>query len=197
MPVSPERLALFVPLMAVMAITPGPANLFAIATGLNRGAATALVGVVGMNAGTLVWFAGAALGLGALVAAYPALFQALAIAGAAYVAWLAGQRLWAAWRGAAGEGPVAAHAQPMGGGAFRAGMAVQLSNPKALIFFTAILPPFLDPAQPIPAQLAVFGAIMILFDAAAIALRLGRFRGRCRRQACVARSMVRPVCCWA
>ena len=88
LPVDPHLYSTFLGVMAVMAVTPGPANLFAIATGAQKGKGAALVGVVGMNSATLVWFGAAALGLGALVLAFPQVFHLLAYAGAAYIAWL-------------------------------------------------------------------------------------------------------------
>ena len=81
LPVDPARYGAFLAIMSVMAVTPGPANLFAIAAGMQRGRVQALIGVAGMNAATLVWFGGAALGLGALVAAFPGAFRLLAVAG--------------------------------------------------------------------------------------------------------------------
>lgn len=160
-PVEPARYALFCGMMAAFAVTPGPAVLFAIATGIRAGHAAALRGVVGMNAATLVWLAAAALGLGALVAAFPDVFHFLAVAGGIYVAWLGAKSLWAA-----------AHDAPAlhltrgadANSAMRDGFAVQLSNPKAVIFFTAVLPPFVDPARPLLPQLALLGATMIIMD---------------------------------
>ena len=71
LPVDPHKYLTFLGVMALLAMTPGPANLFAVATGVRDGKAAALMGVVGMNAASLVWFCGAALGLGAVVAAFP------------------------------------------------------------------------------------------------------------------------------
>jgi predicted MFS family arabinose efflux permease len=81
LPVDPARYLAFLGVMAVMAVTPGPANLFSIATGAQRGKGAALVGVAGMNSATLVWFAAAALGLGALILAFPQVFHLLAFGG--------------------------------------------------------------------------------------------------------------------
>jgi len=71
LPVDPHRYAAFLGVMTVLAMTRGPAVLYAVATGARRGKRAALAGVAGMNTAMLVWFAGAALGLGALIAAYP------------------------------------------------------------------------------------------------------------------------------
>ena len=161
LPVDPARYAAFLSVMAVMAITPGPANLFAIATGMEKGRRAALVGVAGMNTATLVWFAGAALGLGVLVATFPVVFEGLAVAGAAYVAWLGVRSIIGAFKGAApGDHVVFKPTRS----AFRDGFVVQIANPKALLFFVAVLPPFLDTGRPMPPQLAMFAAAVIGFD---------------------------------
>jgi threonine/homoserine/homoserine lactone efflux protein len=161
LPVDPARYAAFLGVMAVMAVTPGPANLFAIATGAQKGKAAALVGVAGMNTATLVWFGAAALGLGALILAFPQVFHLLAYAGAAYIAWLGLKSLLGAF---------AKDAEPGHGGfkqgksAYLDGFTVQIANPKAVLFFTAVLPPFLDPARPLPAQLAAFACATLTLD---------------------------------
>lgn len=165
LPVDPARFGAFAAVMAVFAVTPGPANLFSIANGMQRGRVAALAGVAGMNAATVVWFAGAALGLGALALALPRLFQVLAIGGGLYVAWLG---IKAVMQGLTGEtGPARAAIRP-GGSAFRDGFAVQIANPKALLFFTVVLPPFLDTSRPVVAQLALFAAVTISMDVAAM-----------------------------
>lgn len=160
-PVDPHTYLIFLGAMTLLAWTPGPANLFAIATGLQRGPRAAIVGVLGMNLATLVWFAAAALGLGALVTAFPAVFRWVAIAGGLYVAWLGLSALIAASR-EEGELKTVRAAAP--GAAFRDGFTVQIANPKAILFFTAVLPPFLDPERPIAAQLAMFAAGTIGMD---------------------------------
>ena len=165
LPVDPARYAAFLGVMAVMAVTPGPANLFAIATGAQRGKAAALIGVVGMNSATLVWFGAAALGLGALILAFPQVFHLLAYAGAAYIAWLGLKSLVGAFQKAAEPGH---GAFKQGKSAFLDGFTVQIANPKAILFFTAVLPPFLDPARPLAAQLAMFACATLTLDVLAM-----------------------------
>lgn len=161
LPVDPHLYATFLGVMAVMAITPGPANIFSVANGVQRGKAGALLGVVGMNAATLVWFGAAALGLGALVVAFPQVFRLISIAGALYVAWLGYQ----AWRGA-----FRTAADPdlptvkLGRSALVDGFMVQIANPKAVLFFTAVLPPFLDVNRPAAPQLLLFAVATIGMD---------------------------------
>jgi threonine/homoserine/homoserine lactone efflux protein len=160
-PVDPARYFAFLGVMAVMAATPGPANLFAIATGMNRGKRAALSGVIGMNCATLVWFAAAALGLGALIVAFPLAFRLLAIAGGLYVAWLGIKAIRAGLRG---EAATSAVVPKRGRTAFGDGFLVQATNPKALLFFTAVLPPFLDTARPLGPQMAMFAVAAIGMD---------------------------------
>ncbi|MFE9085168.1 LysE family translocator [Brevundimonas sp. NPDC003935] len=161
LPVDPHLYAAFLGVMAVMAITPGPANLFAVATGMEKGRASALIGVVGMNAATLVWFAAAALGLGALVAAFPQVFRIIAVLGALYVAWLGIKALRGAFATAAEPDHVEVR---RGRSALIDGFTVQIANPKAILFFTAVLPPFLDVHRPVAPQLALFALATIGMD---------------------------------
>jgi threonine/homoserine/homoserine lactone efflux protein len=161
LPVDPARFAAFLSVTAVMVAAPGPANLFAIATGARRGHAAVLAGVAGMNLASVVWYAAAGLGLGALALAFPAAFRLLAYLGAAYVAWLGLRAVWSARGGEAG-----AHAPKVAGcSAFQDGFVVQISNPKALLYTTVVLPPFLDPSRPFAAQLLLFAAVGIGGDA--------------------------------
>ncbi len=163
LPVDPKLYLVFCGVMAVMAVTPGPANLFSIATGMERGRRAVLLPVVGMNVATLVWFGAAALGLGALVTAFPEVFRWVAIAGAVYVAWLGVSAIRAVLAPPppqVEDSPVVQTRRP----AFIDGFLVQIANPKAVLFFTAVLPPFLDVNRPAAPQLALFAAAVILMD---------------------------------
>ena len=185
LPVDPHLYLTFLGGMMVMAITPGPANVFSVANGVQRGKAGALLGVVGMNAATLVWFGAAALGLGALVVAFPQVFRLISIGGALYVAWLGINALRGAFRTAADPD---APTVRMGRSALVDGFMVQIANPKAVLFFTAVLPPFLDVNRPAAPQLALFALATIGMDVismsayglggAALARRMGEPRFR-------------------
>ena len=144
LPVDPHLYSTFLGVMAVMAVTPGPANLFAVGTGIEKGRASALVGVIGMNAATLVWFGAAALGLGAL-----------------YVAWLGVKALRGAFASAAQPDHVEVR---RGRSALIDGFTVQIANPKAILFFTAVLPPFVDVNRPVAPQMALFAVAAIGMD---------------------------------
>jgi len=161
LPVDPARYGAFLVAMFVMAITPGPANLFAIATGMERGKGAALISVIGMNTATLVWFGCSALGLGALILAFPKAFHVLALAGAAYLVWLGAKSLWAGVRNLESHASATVRA---GRSAFVDGFMVQIANPKILLFFSGVLPPFLDIKRPLVPQLIMFAAATIGMD---------------------------------
>lgn len=184
LPVDPHLYVAYLGAMAVMAFTPGPANVFSIATGMQRGKLAAFIAVLGMNAATLVWFGAAALGLGALVKAFPEAFRFIAIGGALYVAWLGLKSIIKAIKG--DENTLGNADVTKGRGAFIDGFLVQIANPKAILFFTAVLPPFLALDRPIGPQLALFATATIVLDM--IAMNCYGIGG-----AAIARLMVRPA----
>lgn len=160
-PVDGARLGSFVVLTTGFAVAPGPAVLFAIATGMAHGPRAGLSGIAGISIASTIWFIGAALGLGTQIKAWPLAFRVMAWLGVIYIFWLGARALLSAWKG---EGD-ASGARPAGRGiAFRDGLMVQLFNPKALLFFVVILPPFIDPRAPTTGQMAVLGAVAIGID---------------------------------
>jgi threonine/homoserine/homoserine lactone efflux protein len=164
LPVDPARYAAFLGAMAIMAATPGPSNLFAVANGMSRGRKAVLQGVAGMNTATLLWYVAAALGLGALAVAFPRAVKALIVVGAFYLLWLAYKSLRAGFssEGALGHADIRA-----GRSAYLDGFMVQIANPKILLFFGAVLPPFLDFRRPLPAQFVMFALATVALDVTA------------------------------
>lgn len=116
---------------------PGP-NLLAVASaGLGQGRTAALMTVLGVATGMMIWAAAVAFGLAAVLAVYPKLMTAMKIAGGAYLLWLAVRALLSAWRG----GPTGIRAHRSGlsaGAAWRRGLLVVLTNPKAALMWTAV-----------------------------------------------------------
>lgn len=167
-PVDPQLYMAFLGVMAVMAVTPGPANLFAVATGMDRGKRAAMAGILGMTTATLVWFVAAAMGLGVLITTFPAVFRFITLLGAAYVAWLGVRSLASAFAPRSGQarmkGPADWQGPVRGTSALASGFLVQIANPKAILFFTAVLPPFLDPARPMIPQLTMFALATVGLD---------------------------------
>jgi homoserine/homoserine lactone efflux protein len=134
---------LFLGTELVLSCVPGPAVLFVIAQGLRWGARRSLGASLGILAANACCFALSALGIGALLAARPSLLALLRWAGAAYVAWLGAAALCS--RGAVAIAGAAASAPPTALLLLRRGAQLQFANPKALLFFAAILPGFVDP----------------------------------------------------
>lgn len=125
----------------VIELTPGP-NMGTLASlALQRGRRAGLAAVAGVALGLGIVGAAAALGLAALIAQEPLLYQTLRWAGVAYLLYLA----WEAWRDASDVAKL--DDQPESDGAlFVKGLVVNLLNPKAAVFYVAVLPTFVDPA---------------------------------------------------
>jgi threonine/homoserine/homoserine lactone efflux protein len=157
----PARLAAFTLVTATTSLVPGPQMLFVLTQAAWRGPRAGLGALAGLQLGNLTWFVMAGLGLGTLAAASPHAFTVLAVIGALYLAWLGVQAIRDARRGAPVED---AAPRSAGAGGLRASLVIALSNPKALVYVLALLPPFVDMRQPIAPQLAVLAAIAIGCD---------------------------------
>ena len=119
----------FLLITIALLLTPGPIVMLVISTGATRGIRAALVTVAGTSTGNAVLLAAIALGLDWVLQHAAHLFEVLRWVGAVYLIWLGVQ----AWRGA-GRVPEAADADRVH---FWRGLAVALSNPKTIAFFTA------------------------------------------------------------
>lgn len=169
----PARLAAFALVTITTSLVPGPQMIFVLTQTAWRGPRAGMAALAGLQLGNLAWFVMAGLGLGTLANAAPQAFTLLAVAGAAYLAWLGLQAIRHASRSTESSGP--AHAgetvppltrAPAGAstGGLRASLAIALSNPKSLVYVLALLPPFVDPHQPVAPQLAVLAAVAITCD---------------------------------
>ena len=144
----------------LLALAPGPDNVFVLLQSAMRGRAAGLRVVLGLCTGLLGHTAAVAGGLAALFAASATAFVIVKWAGALYLAWLA----WQAFRAPAGEvaSTPAEPGQGDGWAMYRRGVIMNLTNPKVAIFFLAFLPQFADPARgPIWAQIVLLGAIFM------------------------------------
>jgi homoserine/homoserine lactone efflux protein len=171
--------SLFAVTEALLCLTPGPAVLFVLAQGLGRGAGGSLWASLGILAGNTFYFALSATSLGALLVASHDAFFAIKWAGAAYLIWLGLRALRArgtvlAVRPAAGD--------LRGLRLVARGFAVQAANPKALVFFTALLPQFIDPARSVAFQVGILGATSVVIEFVVLA-GYGVLAGRAARLA--------------
>ena len=151
--IDPWLLLAFLPAALALNLTPGADMMFCLGQGLRAGPVPAMAASAGIALGSLFHAAAAALGLSALVAAAPWLFDAIRWAGVAYLLWLA--------LGALRMGPMTARGRIMTPGrAFSEGLIVNLTNPKVILFVLAFLPQFADPARALLPQFLLMGALM-------------------------------------
>ncbi|MFA5664827.1 LysE family translocator [Castellaniella sp.] len=163
-----DTLTGFMGVALLLALSPGPDNLFVLVVSAQKGWQAGLAVVIGLCLGLVIQTTAVALGLAALFLASATAFMGLKIAGAAYLGYLA----WGAFRAASQVGNMAAPGQS--GGAVPTngfhplrmvgrGIIMNITNPKVLVFFLAFLPQFVDPSRgPIAIQIVVLGALFIV-----------------------------------
>ena len=149
---------LFVMMSFVVSGTPGPNMLLVMSSSAHYGMRRALPAMAGCMTALMAMMGISAAGLGALLQAFPALFDALRWTGAAYLVYL-GIKSWRAPVAASLEDlpPIAAASA---GALFRRGFLVAASNPKAILFAAAFLPQFITPSAP---RLPQFALLVVSF----------------------------------
>jgi threonine/homoserine/homoserine lactone efflux protein len=149
-------LAAFALLELTLCVIPGPAVLFVLSTALRRGTRTGLMGAAGIVAGNTAYFVLSACGVAALLLASYTLFGIVKWCGIAYLAYL-GLRALFARRSDLESTDESSRA--FRGRTFTGALLTQLSNPKAIVFFVAVLPQFIDPHANVWLQLAVLALV--------------------------------------
>jgi threonine/homoserine/homoserine lactone efflux protein len=147
----------FLAISAVVVLTPGVDMALVTKNALLHGRAAAQATAVGVNLGIFFWTIAAALGLAALIAASAAAFMLIKLAGALYLIYLGVQALRAS-RHAATTAPTARAALGRRA-ALRQGLTSNLLNPKIAVFFTSLLPQFVDARHATPQDLMLLGAL--------------------------------------
>ncbi len=142
---SPSLAAGYLLACALLAATPGADMAVFLSRTVSGGRAQGFAAQAGANAGLFVHSVAAALGLSALLAASAEAYQAVKIAGALYLVWLA---IGALRRGAAQKLKVEGGRSGGMRGAFLTGLLVNLTNPKIVLFFVTFLPQFIDARDP-------------------------------------------------
>ena len=148
----------------VVAVTPGPAVMCAMAQSSRYGFRGSWAGIGGIQVGNVVFFLGIGAGVGALLATAGVVFDVLRVVGALYLMFL-GARAFLSSLGApkttstARPGPT-----PPTGSLFLQGLLIQFTNPKALLFMSALLPQFIHPAAAVAPQLALLAAATLVID---------------------------------
>lgn len=142
----------FVIAATIAEITPGPNMGYLAALAIAKGRRAGLAAVAGVALGLAILGIAAAFGAGLVTQSYPLAGEVLRWAGVAYLLWLA----WEAWRG--DENIPDGEFAP----SFRRGLIVNLLNPKAGLFYVAVLPAFLNRNEPTIAALLMLTAIYVV-----------------------------------
>jgi threonine/homoserine/homoserine lactone efflux protein len=155
-----RHLLAFVLLSYLLIIAPGPNVLFVVSRSLQLGRASGIAAVFGGQSGVYVQVIAVAFGVGELVERSVAVFTAIRLAGAAYLVYLGVQAI--RHRKSLAE-ILQGRVRPASKGRMlRDGFLVGVTNPKAIVFFAAVLPQFADRADGhVPLQLLTLGAIFV------------------------------------
>jgi threonine/homoserine/homoserine lactone efflux protein len=146
----------------VLFITPGPDMSLYLAKTVVGGRRAGIAAMTGASLGNVVHSLLAAFGLSALIAASPALFLALKIVGALYLAWLA---IDAVRNGSSLSVKGGERARVPLWPTFALGFSVNLTNPKVVLFFVTFLPQFVDAHDPhAAAKLLFLGIYFVVFS---------------------------------
>lgn len=157
-----QLIAVFAVTELLLCLTPGPAVLTILSQALRHGPARSLWSILGIIAGNTLYFILSATSLGALLLASYELFFAIKWVGAAYLLWLGVRTFLERASGLAVDpAPAARGGAP---GLFTHAFVVQVANPKALLFFTALLPQFVDPALAIAPQMTVLALVSVVIE---------------------------------
>jgi RhtB (resistance to homoserine/threonine) family protein len=154
----------FIGVAAVVIVLPGPDTAVVTKNVLVHGRRAALGTSLGVSAGLSVWTLAAALGVASVVRTSAIAFTVLKLVGALYLVWLGLQALRAAGHAKSGEAtPQVTARRAMGArGGFRQGFLSDLANPKIGVFFTSLLPQFVDPGRPVVLPFLSLGGVFVL-----------------------------------
>ena len=150
-------LLLFIGAELIFSLTPGPTVMMISAYGFKGGFRAALAAIAGTQTGNTLWYVICVTGLGALVTASPSLFHAIRLLGAAYLVWLGATAIWKSFHAAPDE-----HGPRLMGKPYVQATLTQMGNPKAILFFGAIVPQFLDTLGPLMPQYLVMYVITFI-----------------------------------
>lgn len=142
-----------------MVLTPGPNMIYLVSRSISQGPAAGLISLGGVACGFVFYMLSAALGITAFVLAVPFAYDALRLAGAAYLAWLA----WNALK-PGGQSAFQVRELPKDSKRrlFSMGLVTSLLNPKVAVLYLSLLPQFIDPAAgSVFTQSVVFGFVHI------------------------------------
>ncbi len=154
----------FVPIAALLTLTPGPATALVLRSALTDGGRAAVWVVLGNGIGVMAWAVLSAAGVSALVAASEAAFVGLKVASAVVLVGLGLQALWRARRSEAPVEPAPRSRPRTPARALRDGLATSLANPKLAVFFVSLFPHFVPAGAPVLGATLLMAALVVGFD---------------------------------
>ncbi len=152
---------IFLATTVMLILVPGPAAITVATQGAENSSTRAFLGVIGVASADVIFFALSATGIASLILASNLLFSVIKWIGVVYLLYLGLGALFSK------SGAIKIDTRLKQGKAsrlFYQGLIVQLANPKALLYFSALLPQFIEPGKPILFQLFVMGTSCLLAD---------------------------------
>ncbi|EOV0097591.1 LysE family translocator [Vibrio parahaemolyticus] len=146
----------------VLTASPGPSSLLCLSKGVSSGFRLALTTALGSLSAITIILTLSFTGLGVVIASSEFVFNIIKWCGAAYLIWLGIQ----AFRSKQNDFAKSDSAQVSTShvSAYTSGFIVGSSNPKAIIFFTALFPQFIDPTDSLLTQYAIFAGTFVVFE---------------------------------
>ena len=155
---------LYLATWAVVALTPGPAVICSMAQSARFGFRSSIAGIFGIQVGNFLFFVGIALGVGTMLATAGSAFVVLRTLGAIYLFYLGFRIIVSTFRKSSLPSSEPASSPPENHNLFLEGLLIQLTNPKALLFVSALLPQFIEVDRSIPVQLVILVFTTIAVD---------------------------------
>jgi len=156
-----DTLLPFIAFSLVIIAIPGPSVMFAISRALVLGRRGAVITVVGNGIGVFVQAVAVSVGLGILIESNDTLMTIIRLAGAGFLIYLGINSLRHRRDGIDDGGATNA---PQSKHLLRESIVVGLSNPKTIVFFSAIFPQFVDPSRgPIVLQMLILSVVFVIF----------------------------------
>ena len=161
--ISFELLLIFIVTTFIVVITPGPAAIAVTAEAASNGFKRSTLVILGIAIANVVYFALSAAGIAALILASSTLFSIIKWVGVAYLIYLGASAIFGAAGplSAAGDKPKKVRSLSR---TFLKGFIIEIANPKALLYFSALLPQFIDVSLPVGPQLLLLCLITFCLD---------------------------------
>lgn len=156
-----ETWLLFVATALVFMSTPGPSHLLMLSVSMGNGFQRSLATAAGDLSANAIQIVLAGMGLAAVVTTSRYGFALIKWGGVLYLLWLALKMIVQSFRGRADSGPAARASLRQ---LWLRGFVTSAANPKAVVFFAALFPQFLDPAKALVPQIAILGFTYIVVD---------------------------------